>query len=34
MKRRIVIKIGSNVLTRQDGKLDVTRMSALVDQIA
>ena len=34
MKRSIVIKIGSNVLTRQDGKLDVTRMSALVDQIA
>ncbi len=34
MKKRIVIKIGSNVLTRQDGKLDVTRMSALVDQIA
>ena len=32
--RRIVIKIGSNVLTRSDGKLDVTRMSALVDQIA
>ncbi len=34
MKRRIVIKVGSNVLTRADGKLDVTRMSALVDQIA
>ena len=34
MKRRIVIKVGSNVLTRKDGKLDVTRMSALVDQIA
>ena len=32
--RRIVIKIGSNVLTRSDGKLDVTRMSALVDQMA
>jgi glutamate 5-kinase len=31
---RIVIKIGSNVLTRPDGKLDVTRMSALVDQVA
>lgn len=30
---RITIKIGSNVLTRQDGSLDVTRMSALVDQI-
>ncbi|MDR1499692.1 MAG: glutamate 5-kinase [Tannerellaceae bacterium] len=31
---RIAIKIGSNVLTRSDGSLDVTRMSALVDQIA
>jgi len=31
---RIVIKVGSNVLTRQDGKLDVTRMSSIVDQIA
>jgi len=31
---RIVIKIGSNVLTRPDGKLDVTRVSALVDQVA
>ncbi|NDW18585.1 glutamate 5-kinase [Dysgonomonas sp. 216] len=30
---RIVVKIGSNVLTRKDGTLDVTRMSALVDQI-
>lgn len=34
MKHRIVIKIGSNVLTRSDGTLDVTQMSALVDQIA
>ena len=34
MKRRIAIKIGSNVLTRNDGKLDITRMSSLVDQIA
>jgi glutamate 5-kinase len=34
MKRRIVIKVGSNALTRPDGRLDVTRMSALVDQIA
>lgn len=34
MKERIVVKIGSNVLTREDGTLDVTRMSALVDQIA
>ena len=31
---RIAIKVGSNVLTRRDGTLDVTRMSALVDQIA
>ena len=31
---RLTIKICSNVLTRQDGSLDVTRMSALVDQIA
>ena len=31
---RIAVKIGSNVLTRKDGTLDVTRMSALVDQIA
>ncbi|MBQ7420264.1 MAG: glutamate 5-kinase [Prevotella sp.] len=34
MRHRIVVKVGSNVLTRTDGKLDVTRMSALVDQIA
>ena len=34
MQHRIVVKVGSNVLTRPDGKLDVTRMSALVDQIA
>src|SRR5574344_1111068 len=31
--KRIVVKVGSNVLTRADGTLDVTRMSALVDQI-
>ena len=30
--KRIVVKIGSNVLTRADGKLDITRMSAIVDQ--
>ena len=30
---RITVKVGSNVLTRSDGSLDVTRMSALVDQI-
>lgn len=31
---RICIKIGSNVLSRADGSLDVTRLSALVDQVA
>lgn len=31
--KRIVVKVGSSVLTRADGKLDVTRMSAIVDQI-
>lgn len=31
---RIAVKVGSNVLTRCDGTLDVTRMSAIVDQIA
>lgn len=31
---RIAVKISSNVLTRRDGTLDVTRMSALVDQVA
>ena len=30
---RIVVKVGSNVLTRSDGTLDITRVSALVDQI-
>ena len=28
-----MIKVGSNVLTRNDGKLNVTRMSAIVDQV-
>ena len=31
---RIVVKIGSQVISREDGSLDVTRMSALVDQVA
>ena len=31
---RIAVKVGSNVLTRKDGTLDVTRVSSLVDQIA
>ncbi|MBR6128963.1 MAG: glutamate 5-kinase [Bacteroidaceae bacterium] len=34
MRRRIVVKVGSNVLTTDRWKLDITRMSALVDQIA
>ena len=34
MKKRIVVKVGSNVLTTDRGKLDITRVSALVDQIA
>lgn len=29
-KKRMVVKVGSNVLTRPDGKLDVTRVSTLV----
>ena len=32
--RRIVVKVGSNVLTRSDGTLDTARMAALVDQLA
>lgn len=32
--RRIVVKVGSNVLTRVDGTLDTDRMAALADQIA
>lgn len=32
--KKIAVKIGSNVLTRVDGTLDITRMSALVDQIS
>jgi glutamate 5-kinase len=32
-KRRIVVKVGSNVLTRVDGSLDTTRVSAIVDQL-
>ncbi len=31
--KRIVVKVGSNVLTTAEGKLHVTRMSAIVDQI-
>lgn len=32
--KKIVVKIGSNVLTRGDGTLDVTRISSLVDQVS
>lgn len=32
--KRITVKIGSNVLSRPDGTLDATRMSAIVDQVA
>ncbi|MCC8037546.1 MAG: glutamate 5-kinase [Bacteroidales bacterium] len=31
---RLAVKIGSNVVSRPDGTLDITRMSALVDQVA
>jgi glutamate 5-kinase len=31
--KRIAIKVGSNVLTRDDGALNITRISSLVDQI-
>lgn len=32
--KRIAVKIGSAVLTRGDGMLDVTRLSSLVDQVS
>ena len=31
---KIVVKIGTNVLTRADGRLDITNISHLVDQLA
>ena len=31
---RLTVKVGSNVLTRPDGLLDITRLSAIVEQIA
>lgn len=34
MYQTLVIKVGTNVLTRPDGRLDVTNISHLVDQIA
>lgn len=32
-KHRIVVKVGSNVLTREDGALNTTRVSSIVDQV-
>ena len=32
--KRVAVKVGSNVLTRADGRLDIARMASLVDQIA
>lgn len=32
--KSLAIKVGTNVLTRSDGTLDVTRISAIVDQVA
>jgi len=32
--KRIAVKIGSNVLTKKDGTLDLERMSALVNQVS
>ena len=32
--KRSVVKIGTNVITRNDGSLDITQMSSLVDQIS
>ena len=34
MYKSLVIKVGTNVLTRPDGRLDITNISHLVDQIA
>ncbi|MCE1197876.1 MAG: glutamate 5-kinase [Marinilabiliales bacterium] len=31
--RKIVVKVGSNVLTREDGTLNISRMSQIVDQL-
>ena len=31
---KIIVKVGTNVLTRPDGSLDVTNISHLVDQLA
>jgi glutamate 5-kinase len=32
--KRVVVKIGTNVITRDSGNIDITRMSSLVDQVA
>ena len=32
--KKVVVKVGTNVLTRDDGRLDVTSISHLVDQLA
>lgn len=34
IKRRIVIKIGSNILTRKDGLLDMVSLTSIVGQVA
>jgi glutamate 5-kinase len=34
MYKTLVIKVGTNVLTRPDGRLDITNVSHLVDQVA
>lgn len=34
MYKRIVVKVGTNVIAREDGLLDITSISHLVDQIA
>ena len=31
--KRVVVKVGSNVLTTAEGRIDLTRISALVDQL-
>ena len=32
--RRVVVKIGSNVLTRANGRPDITHMAQIVGQVA
>lgn len=33
-RKRVAVKIGSNVLTRADGRLNIARMASIVDQVA